>query len=145
MKIPGPQKLNAAIQLHGLRANPIARGCGEARSGRLSWRYQARPTPLSRAYDVHISYRLNTPPKVYVHDPVLADLAPGRPLPHVYEQRPARLCLYLPGTGEWSPGMRLDQTIVPWTALWLFFFEEWLVTDEWKGGGVHPGDRRVRH
>jgi hypothetical protein len=34
--------------------------------------------------------------------------------------------------------MRLDQTIVPWAALWLFFFEEWLATDEWKGGGVHP-------
>ncbi len=36
--------------------------------------------------------------------------------------------------------MRLDQTIVPWTALWLFYFEEWLESNEWKGGGEHPGD-----
>ena len=35
--------------------------------------------------------------------------------------------------------MRIDQTIVPWTALWLFYFEEWLFSDEWKGGGEHPG------
>jgi hypothetical protein len=28
---------------------------------------------------------------------------------------------------------------VPWTALWLFYFEEWLVSNEWKGGGEHPG------
>ena len=27
------------------------------------------------------------------------------------------------------------QTIVPWTALWLFYFEEWLTSDDWKGGG----------
>ena len=34
--------------------------------------------------------------------------------------------------------MRIDQTIVPWTILWLFYFEEWLDSNEWKGGGVHP-------
>ena len=36
--------------------------------------------------------------------------------------------------------MRVDQTIVPWTTLWLFYFEDWLSSDEWKGGGLHPGD-----
>lgn len=34
--------------------------------------------------------------------------------------------------------MRLDQTIVPWTMLWLFYFEEWLASGDWKGGGMHP-------
>jgi hypothetical protein len=24
--------------------------------------------------------------------------------------------------------------------LWLFYFEEWLWSDDWKGGGMHPGD-----
>jgi hypothetical protein len=36
--------------------------------------------------------------------------------------------------------MMLDQSIVPWTALWLFYFEEWLESNDWKGGGEHPGD-----
>ena len=34
--------------------------------------------------------------------------------------------------------MRLVDTIVPWSILWLFYFEDWLETDEWKGGGMHP-------
>lgn len=36
--------------------------------------------------------------------------------------------------------MRLDHTVVPWTLLWLFYFEEWLESNDWKGGGVHPKD-----
>ncbi|MEZ5659385.1 MAG: hypothetical protein R3E83_12920 [Burkholderiaceae bacterium] len=32
----------------------------------------------------------------------------------------------------------IADTIVPWTYEWLFYFEEWLVSDEWKGGGRHP-------
>jgi hypothetical protein len=79
-------------------------------------------------------------PRVFVDDPDLLALADGRRLPHVYEQQPPRLCLYVPETGEWTPAMRLDQSIVPWAMLWLFYFEEWLVSDEWKGGGVHPGE-----
>jgi hypothetical protein len=75
-----------------------------------------------------------------VERPDLVELAEGRKLPHVYQQNPARLCLYLPGTGEWQPWMRIDQMIVPWTSLWLYFFEDWLATDEWKGGGKHPDE-----
>ena len=28
--------------------------------------------------------------------------------------------------------------IVPWAAEWFWFFEHWLVTGEWLGGGSHP-------
>jgi hypothetical protein len=54
--------------------------------------------------------------------------------------------LYLPKTCEWQSWMRLDQTLVPWATLWLFYFEEWLVSGNWKGGGMHPdeGDSRDR-
>lgn len=85
-----------------------------------------------------------------ISDPDLSQLAQGRELPHVYKN-PTRLCLYLPGSGEWLPSMRVDQTFVPWTATWLFYFEEWLHSDDWKGGGEHPSaddadryTRRVR-
>jgi len=67
-------------------------------------------------------------------------LAEGRDLPHVYSSHPPELCLYLPGAFEWSRQDRLDLTIVPWTALWLFYFEEWLWSDDWKGGGMHTND-----
>ena len=48
-------------------------------------------------------------------------------------------------TYEWQSWMRLDQTVVPWTTLWLFYFEEWLASDDWKGGGMHPETRRSDH
>jgi hypothetical protein len=76
---------------------------------------------------------------VFVIEPNLQELALGRKLPHVYEQNPPRLCLYLPRTGEWHRSMMISETIVPWTVLWLFYFEEWLESDNWKGGGMHPG------
>jgi hypothetical protein len=101
----------------------------------------ASPTPFSRRYGLRIDYRHGRVPRVFVEHPNLVALADGRRLPHVYAQQPPRLCLYLPGTGEWTSAMRLDQTIVPWAFLWLFYFEEWLVSNEWKGGGMHPGEK----
>lgn len=77
---------------------------------------------------------------MFIDSPDLHALADGRKLPHVYADHPPKLCLYLPRAFEWGRHLRLDRTIVPWTGLWLFYFEEWLWSDEWKGGGVHPGD-----
>jgi len=134
-----PRPLTAAQQFVNLRGNPISSGTGVLQAGRLVWRYCASPTPLSRTYQLRIDYRQDDVPQVFVEDPDLVSLAEGRRLPHVYEQRPTRLCLYLPRAREWSGWMRIDQTIVPWSALWLFYFEEWLDSDEWKGGGEHPG------
>ncbi|MDR3529296.1 MAG: hypothetical protein P4L90_01880 [Rhodopila sp.] len=77
---------------------------------------------------------------MFVDQPDLVALAEGRKLPHVYSESPIRLCLYLPSSGEWHGGLLIANTLVPWAALWLYFFEEWLVSDDWKGGGVHPID-----
>jgi hypothetical protein len=108
----------------------------------LSWEFCAAPTPLSRQYAVRMEYRQGTSPEVYVDNPDLTLLSEGRRLPHVYEQSPTRLCLFLPGSGEWGAWMRLDLTVVPWTALWLFYFEKWLICGEWAGGGLHPMNRQ---
>lgn len=34
--------------------------------------------------------------------------------------------------------MYLNATIIPWTSEWLFNYEVWLATGEWRGGGMHP-------
>lgn len=144
--IPGRRKpLTAAQQYVNLRGNPLSAGAGELHAGRLLWRYETSPAPLSRMYGIRIEFANDDIPEVFVERPDLVELAEGRKLPHVYQQKPTRLCLYLPSTGEWQPWMRIDQIIVPWTSLWLYFFEDWLATDEWKGGGRHPGeDERIR-
>jgi hypothetical protein len=86
---------------------------------------------------MRITFQRGETPNVFVMDPELSALAGGRPLPHVYRD-PLRLCLTLPGTREWTGTMRIDQTFVPWATTWLYYFEDWLITDEWKGGGKHP-------
>jgi len=133
-----PARLTAAKQYFLLRSSPHCRGKGSLRKGRLVWEYSARPTPLSREYAVRIVYQQGNTPEVFVVDPDLTEISGGRTLPHVYSQKPVRLCLYLPNTGEWSPAMAISDTLVPWTALWLFYFEDWLSTNTWNGGGKHP-------
>jgi hypothetical protein len=140
MRNSQPRPLTAAQQFLNLRLNPICVGTGRLHAGRLVWRYRVSPTPLSRDYEVRIDYRQGDIPMVFIDEPDLIALADGRRLPHVYEQKPTRLCLYLPRACEWATWMRIDLTIVPWAALWLFYFEEWLSSGQWKGGGEHPGE-----
>ena len=141
MRFDRPRSLTAAQQYFTLRINPACQGQGRLRGNTLTWRFPVTPMPLSRQYDARIEYRQAKSPEVYIEAPNLVVLANGRKLPHVYDQSPTRLCLYLPGTGEWGAWMRLDQTAVPWTALWLLYFEGWLLTGEWLGGGLHPTAR----
>jgi hypothetical protein len=139
MQMTGRKPLTAAQQFVNLRGNLISRGEGELPAGRLAWRYTATPFPLGRDYRIRIELKQGGRPRIFVEDPDLHMLAGGRRIPHLYQQKPPRLCLWLPQTGEWQGWMRLDQTVVPWTSLWLFYFEEWLASDDWKGGGMHPG------
>lgn len=41
--------------------------------------------------------------------------------------------------GIFQPDAHIAEEL-PWTHLWLVYFEEWLSSDDWKGGGRHPGD-----
>jgi hypothetical protein len=138
MRFSQPRPLTVAQQFVNLRSNPVCAGAGTLHAGHLVWGYSTSPTPMSRDYQIRIDYRLDGVPRVFVDGPDLSILADDHRLPHVYEQKPPRLCLYLPGTGEWARWMRIDQTIVPWAALWLFYFEDWLISRDWKGGGMHP-------
>lgn len=104
----------------------------------LRWKFKAQPSPVSRIYEVRLEFAVGSNAQVFIDTPDLSLLAKGERLPHVYAERPPLLCLHLPGKGEWTPWMRLDETYVPWTYLWLEFFEDWLCDGVWRGGGVHP-------
>lgn len=145
MRYSDPRPLTAAQQFLLLQKNLLTAGTGQLGSGSFDWRFTASPTPLSRLYNLRLDFAVDQPPKVYVESPDLLLLSGGKKLPHVYEQQPAHLCLYLPRTYEWRPWMRLDQTLVPWASLWLFYFEDWLIDGEWKGGGEHPRSHTAEH
>jgi hypothetical protein len=111
-----------------------------SRDKELTWQYTLRPSPLGDEYAVKIVYMLGSAPKVYVLNPFPLTLANGAvKLPHVYDQKKQRLCLYYPDGKQWNKSMPLAKTIVWWIYEWLYHYEIWLGTeDEWKGGSVHP-------
>lgn len=101
-----------------------------ARAGRLAWEGAIHPTSQSETYLVRIDYAPPGSPDITVLSPKLK--APeGKSLPHVYPGE--RLCLCYPH--QWRAEMRIDQTIVPWIAEWLFHYELWSFTGRWHGGG----------
>jgi len=136
---PRPRDLSAAQQYGALKTNPLCTGNGALGRGKLTWMWQVAPSSLGRLYTLHVDFKEGNSPKVFVDQPDLVALAEGRKIPHVYSETPIQLCLYLPASGQWHGRLLITQTIVPWAALWLYFYEEWLVSDDWKGGGVHPG------
>lgn len=123
-----------------LKSSPICRGNGRVRRGELIWEFEVRPSPLGRLYRLRISFKRFSSPAVTVLSPNLNNLAADRRLPHVYSVKPVRLCLHFPSYDEWTVDKAIAETIVPWAYLWLLYFEHWLATDEWLGGGKHPGE-----
>lgn len=133
-------RLSLAQQHLWLRhADP--KGRGVLRPGALVWTFDATPTPTSRRYRLRLTLTQTGMPSTVVLEPDLRALANGRRLPHVYRETPVELCLWLPRRREWHHGLTLASTMLPWAHLWLAYFEEWLVSDQWQGGGEHPESR----
>lgn len=110
--------------------------------GIATWTGILQPTPASDRYTVKIQYSLSDVPNVWVISPQLLERPTGEKIPHVYGGN--RLCLYLPGSGEWERTKLIAETIVPWASLWLYYYELWHATGEWLGGGIHPDVSTLR-
>jgi hypothetical protein len=93
-----------------------------------------RPSAISDEYTVELLYKIPGNPKVHVLLPKLRLASGCDRLPHVFKGN--ELCLYL--EGQWRPDMRISHYIIPWISAWLRFYEVWLATGFWEGGGTHP-------
>ncbi len=130
------RRVDLAVQLAAMRA-VWPDFDSQIKDRRLICRGELRPTPINGRYRVRIEYGQSGSPAAFVEDPTLRRRSPEERIPHVYAG--PRPCLYLPGSGEWTPNNRIADTIVPWLALWLFYYELWHATGEWIGGGADPG------
>ena len=102
--------------------------------GRLRWRGELQPTPLSRTYSVGLTYAVGRrAPDVRILRPQLRT-DEVRELPHVYPGD--ELCLCYPW--EWDGSQLIARTIIPWTSEWLLHFEIFASTGCWHGGGHEP-------
>ena len=132
MAIPNTKNRLTAVSQWGSLRRAFGDGIGSVQRNKLRWDMQLQPAPLSVVYDVRLLYTLERGPKLFVRSPDL--IQPGNdPIPHRYGD--GSLCLYLPNSGEWDRSMSLAETIIPWASEWLYFYEIWLGTGEWCGGG----------
>lgn len=95
-----------------------------------------KPTSRSLNYTFKLNYKVATRPKVKIVDPVLKRNFKNDKIPHVYPLN--ELCLYYPTYQEFNSTMLIADYIIPWISLWLYHYENWHITGEWKGGGIHP-------
>lgn len=105
-----------------------------------TWLGVLQPTGALPEYVVRIVYRFadrhSKCPRVWIVSPEIHPDAP-----HRYSDN--SLCLYFPPENSWTPYKFISETIVPWTALWLAFYEIWLDTDHWYGPEApHKGKKR---
>jgi hypothetical protein len=105
------------------------------RHGLLTCCGTLKPVDISNYYSVRIEYRVGLRPNVWVKGLTTRQEEPAdRRIPHRYAD--GTICLYY--GNEWTSDKPIAQTIVPWLIEWLFFYEGWLATGEWQGGGTHP-------
>lgn len=94
-----------------------------------------RPTPICQLYRARIEYQAKHLPRVFIDDPPLRRRNPDERVEHTYSDD--EVCLF---RRDFRSDQAIARTIVPWLMLWIVFYEAWLVTGEWQGGGEHPGD-----
>lgn len=100
------------------------------------WRGTLQPRQLSPKYRVAVRYKLSSHPTVNVISPALVSRTP-----HLWND--GSLCLYYPKEKPWQADMLIAQTIIPWTALWLYYYELWLDTGRWLGPSSHASDPKL--
>lgn len=68
---------------------------------------------------------------IEVIDPPISPLKKGGRIPHTFKDN--NLCVHK--RGEWDSTKLIQDTIIPWVSLWLYYYEIWKITGEWLGGG----------
>ena len=140
---PKRKKLTPVQQYLFLINSSLIKGNGKVHRNILTWEFKAQPTPLSRKYLIRIIYDGRVP-KVYVINPRITEIADGKRIPHLYDQKKQQLCLYYPKLGEWTVHRRISDTIIMWVFLWLYYFEIWVTTGRWEGGGKEPEPKKKK-
>jgi hypothetical protein len=142
-----PKQRAVPIVVHYMGLKSLfPQGVIQRTASQISWEGFLQPTPDSRTYRVRLNYKLGNWPNVKVLSPDLHVLAGSRKLPHMYDQKEQRICLFDPVGNYWRPQMSVAVTMMSWTLAWLSFFELWLLTDVWYGRGRgHPGDDPTCH
>ncbi|KAA9341141.1 hypothetical protein [Larkinella humicola] len=91
-----------------------------------------QPTEYSIIYKVRLEYPVWGIPKMYVLEPHIVQSVDI----HIYSQ--GHLCLFHPAETPWKDTYHISDTIIPWTAEWLVFYELYQINGGiWLGKSIH--------
>lgn len=126
---------SAVEQLNFLKAT-YKDSKGTVSRGTLVWYLDIQPLAINGTYRLKITYKMGEFPHAYIASPKPLPLAKGATkLPHTYDTKTQQLCLFYPKFREWDKTMKIAETIVHWAALWIVYYESWVLTGVWQGGG----------
>jgi hypothetical protein len=94
---------------------------------RLSCKGKITPSEDCDQYLVRIRYDYEKVPRVEIIEPYIE---PSSKI-HIYGC--GALCLYDPLQIPWRRSHNVHETIIPWTAEWLVYYELYLVCGKWLG------------
>lgn len=101
-------------------------------------------------YKIRIDYYKKGFPNVYVVNPEI-DMSEsleihtfGNYYHGAYKKELPKLCLTHLETDKWDSSILLTESYIPWAIEWTEFYELWLLTGKWYGGGVHPTKGEVK-
>lgn len=109
---------------------------------RIIFELKFQPSPVSPFYKILINYPLYETIEVWACISNYDEIK-DKNIPHIYSKNPIkkrlRLCLYY--GDEFKRGMSIVETLIPWTVEWLYYYELWLATGKWLGGG-HSSNKK---
>lgn len=104
------------------------------KNSKLVWEGNLKPSSLSREYKVQLICERRDNPKVFLKGSDIKGIE-RVDFPHHYKKTEHGVLICLNYPAEFNYSMKLIDTIIPWTVEWLYFYEIWLCTGEWLGGG----------
>lgn len=120
----------SVLQQHGRIRGAFPSFILQFRRGEAIWTGTLQPRVTSPAYRIQVTYLLGGVPRVRVLSPELV-----RGAHHLYAD--GSLCLFWPKEWRWKPAEAIAETLLPWAAVWLYYYELWLDTGEWLGPSSH--------
>lgn len=93
------------------------------------------PNVLSKEYEVKIVFEIGKVVSVFIVNEKLQIAENRKKLPHVYDNKLQKICLYSKDGGKWDSTKSIVSTVIPWASEWLYYYELWLIDGIWRGGG----------
>ena len=132
-----PKTLSMGKQLFALKSRfPSSRVTHD--KGKLVWTTEITPADGCETYNLRLTWSKGRFPEVWASGGALERCDDFGSIPHKFgfdaKAKSVNLCLQ---RRDWNGRQLIADTYVPWAMEWLVFFELWLATGEWLGGGEH--------